>query len=82
MYGVISYWVGEYEPSKMWLYATEKEATEAMKRLWEQSRKCAMEDENFDAENTYCENGFAVVVWKDGLYRYFEVVKQSAKEEI
>ena len=39
-------------------------------------------DEDFDEDNSYHEDYFAVVAWKDELYRYFEVVKQNEKEVI
>ena len=42
----------------------------------------ALEDEDFDEDNSYHEDYFAVVAWKDELYRYFEVVKQNEKEVI
>ena len=32
-FAVISYWVGEYEPAKTWLYNSEKEASEAMQKM-------------------------------------------------
>ena len=38
--------------------------------------------EDFDEDNSYHEDYFAVVAWKDELYRYFEVVKQNEKEVI
>ncbi len=82
MYGVISYWVGEDDVSQMWLYQTEKEAIDAMQRLWEQSYNLALEDENFDEERSYHEENLGCVAWNDGLYRFFEVVKQSKKEEL
>jgi hypothetical protein len=52
-----------------------------LNRLWKQSYNFALEDENFDADNSYQEDDFAVVAWKDELYRYFEVLEQN-KEEI
>ena len=55
---------------------------EELNRLWEQSYNLALEDEDFDKDNSYHEDYFAVVAWKDELYRYFEVVKQNEKEVI
>ena len=81
-YAVVSYWVGETGDTELWLYDTEKEAIEALNRLWEQSYNLALEDEDFDKDNSYHEDYFAVVAWKDELYRYFEVVKQNEKEVI
>lgn len=81
-YAVVSYWVGEAGDTELWLYDTEKEAKEALNRLWKQSYNFALEDENFDDSNSYHEDYFAVVAWEDGLYRYFEVVKQNKEEVI
>ena len=81
-YAVVSYWVGETGDTELWLYKTENEAKEALNRLWEQSYNLALEDENFDEDNSYHEDYFAVVAWEDELYRYFEVVKQNEREII
>lgn len=81
-YAVVSYWVGETGDTELWLYDTENEAKEALNRLWEQSYNLALDDEDFDEGNSYHEDYFAVVAWKDELYRYFEVVKQNEKEII
>lgn len=81
-YAVISYWVGETGDTNVWLYNTEKEAIDAMNKLWEQSFNLALEDEDFDEENSYHEDCFGVVAWKNEVYRRFEVVRQSEKEEI
>ena len=81
-YAVVSYWVGETGDTELWLYDTENEAIEALNRLWEQSYNLALEDEDFDEDNSYHEDYFAVVAWKDELYRYFEVVNQNEKEVI
>lgn len=81
-YAVVSYWVGEAGDTNILLYDTEKEAIDAMNRLWEQSYNFALEDKDFDEGSSYHEDYFGVVVWKDETYRYFEVVKQSEKEEI
>lgn len=82
-YAVISYWVGESGDTGLWLYNTEKEAIEAMNRLWEKSYNLALEeDENFDKNNSYHEEYLGVVAWKDEFFRYFEVVKQNKKEEV
>lgn len=80
-YAVVSYWVGEAGDTNIWLYDTEKEAIDAMNRLWEQSYNLALEDEDFDEERSYHDEYFGVVAWEE-LYRYFEVVKQSEKEKI
>ena len=82
MYGVISYWVGEAGDTMMWLYNSHKEAETAMKKLYEQSYKLAIEDENFNKDGSYCETDMGCVAWDDGLCRYFEVVRQTVKEEI
>ena len=81
-YAVVSYWVGEAGDTELWLYDTYEDAKEALNRLWEQSYNFALEDENFDADNSYHEDDFAVVAWEDELYRYFEVVKQNKEEVI
>lgn len=81
-YAVISYYVGETGDTEFWLYDTEDEAEEALNRLWKQSYNLALEDEDFDEDNSYKEDGFAAVAWKVELYRYFEVVKQSKDEVI
>ena len=82
-YTVISYWIGERESSKVWLYNTYKEATEGMARLWEQSFNLALEDEDFDEKNSYHEESFGVIAWDDnGLRRCFEVVNTSKTENI
>lgn len=81
-YAVITYWVGENDISKVWLYATKEEAIKAMNRLWEQSFNFALEDDNFHEKKSYHEEEFAQVVWDDGLIRYFEVVKISTEERI
>lgn len=81
-YAVVSYYVGETGDTELWLYNTENETIEALQRLWEQSYNFALEDENFDKDNSYCEDYFAVVAWKNEVYRYFEVVKQNKKEVI
>ena len=82
MYGVISYWEGEYNPANLWLYQTEKEAIDAIQRLWEQSYSLALEDENFDENSSYHKKYLGCIAWDDGVYKYFEVVKQSEKEEL
>ena len=81
-YAVISYWVGETGNAEFWLYDTEEKAKEALNRLWEQSYNFALGDEKFDEMNSYHEDYLAVVAWKDGLYRYFEVVEQNQEEII
>ena len=81
-YAVVSYWVGEAGDTELWLYDTEEEAKEALNRLWKQSYNLALEDENFDKNNSYHDDYFAVVAWEDELYRYFEVVKQNKEEVI
>lgn len=81
-YAVVSYWFGEAGATNVWLYNTGKEAIDAMNRLWEQSYNLALKDENFDEKKSYHEDCFGVVTWKDEIYRYFEVIKQSEKEEI
>ena len=52
----------------------------ALNRLWEQSYNLALKDENFDEANSYHEDYFGVISWKDELYRYFEVVEQTKKK--
>lgn len=81
-FAVVSYWVGESGNTEMWLYDSQEDARFALNKLWEQSYNLALEDENFDEENSYHEDDLAVVAWKDNLYRYFEVVKQNMTEEI
>jgi len=81
-YAVISYWVGETGPTQFWLYDTQEEAKEALYRLWEQSYNLALEDENFDAGRSRHDEDSAVVAWKDGLCRYFELCEQSKEETI
>lgn len=80
-FAVVSYWVGEAGDTNIWLYDTEKEAIDAMNRLWEQSYNLALKDEDFDGLRSYHKEYFGVVAWKDELYRYFEVVKQSEKKK-
>ena len=53
-----------------------------MKKLYEQSYKLAIEDENFNKDGSYCETDMGCVAWDGGLCRYFEVVRQTVKEEI
>lgn len=81
-YAVVSYYVGEAGDTNLWLYDTEKEAIDAMNRLWEQSYNLALKDEDFDEESSYHEGYFGIIAWECEVYRYFEVVKQSEKEEI
>ncbi len=81
-YAVVSYWVGETGDTEVWPYASREDARFALNKLWQQSLDLAMEDEDFDEENSYHEDDFAVVSWKDDLHRYFEVVKQNMVEEI
>ena len=81
-YAVISYWCGEVGDSDVWLYDSEKEAIEAMNRLWEKSYNFALEDDNFDEDRSYHEEYEARVAWDDELYRIFEVKQISEKEEI
>ncbi len=76
-YAVISYWDGRLGSPQIWLYDSESAAEELLYKLWQQSYYQALEDENFDEDNSYLEDGFAIVAWKDNFYRYFEVVKQS-----
>lgn len=82
MYAVISYWVGEYDQSKMWLYETKEEAKTAMQRLYNKSFSLAKEDTNFDEDSSYHDDYLGCVAWEDGLYRFFEVVCQEEKEEL
>ena len=81
-YAVISYWVGEYEPAKTWLYNSEKEASEAMKRLYEKSYKYAEDDENFDEAECFIDETSAKVAWCDGLERWFEVSEICTEEKV
>ena len=81
-HAVISYWVGEYEPAKTWLYDSEKDASEAMKRLYKQSYDCAKEDENFEKAKCFIDETSAKVAWNDGLERWFEISDVQTKEEI
>lgn len=81
-YAVVSYYVGVAKDTELWLYDTEKEAIEALSRLWEQSYNLALEDEDFDEDYSYHDDYVAAVTWKDDRYRYFEVVKQNEKEVI
>ena len=81
-YAVVSYWVGESGDTSVWLRNTKKEAIDVMNKLWEQSFNLALEDEDFDEENSYHKDCFGVVAWENEVYRYFEVVKQNEKEEV
>lgn len=81
-YAVVSYWSKEADSAKMWLYNSQEEARKGLYKLWRQSVGFALEDEDFDKENSYLDCDFAVVAWGDELRRYFEVVKQSIIEEI
>lgn len=81
-YAVISYWVGEYEPAKTWLYNSEKEASEAMNRLYKQSYDLAKEDENFEESECFNDETSAKIAWCDGLERWFEVSEVSTEEKI
>ncbi len=80
-YAVVSYWVGETGDTEIWLYDSREDARFALNKLWQQSFDLAAEDKDFDEEKSYHEDDFAVVTW-DGLYRYFEVVKQNTVEKI
>lgn len=80
-YAVVSYWVGEAGDTEIWLYNSEKEAQHMLNKLWQQSFELAEEDKNFDEENSYQEDNFAVVAWKDNLCRYFEVVIPNVTEK-
>lgn len=84
-FAVISYWVGEYEPAKTWLYDSEKEASEAMKRLYEQTYNAAKEDENFEESRCFIDETTARIAWSDafdGLERWFEVSEVRTEEKI
>lgn len=81
-YAVISYWAVQVGDTRFWLYDTEKEAIEALDRLWKKVYNSALKDESFDQENSYHNECFGVVAWTDGEERYFEVVKQTEKEEV
>ena len=81
-YMVISYYCGESGDSKIWSAASYKDAVDKMNRLWEKSYNCALEDDNFDEARSYHEEEYAQVAWTDDLYRIFEVVAVSEKEEI
>lgn len=82
MWVVISYWIGETGESKAWTFDTEEKARSAMERLWNKSRDFAKEDENYDEKRTYHEPYEARVAWDDELYRCFDVIKVSEREEI
>lgn len=85
MVAVVSYWLGEAgetRVTRVWLYENYSEAVKGMNKLWEDSYNLALEDEDFDESNSYHEENFAVVAWIDGLFRYFEVVVSSEKEDI
>lgn len=81
-YTVISYWIGETEKPKVWLYPTKEAAEKGLFKLWKQSFNLACEDENFDEENSYHKESFGIITWNDEVYRYFEVVKVSTIENI
>ena len=72
-FAVISYWCGELDTPKVWLFATEEEAEDALKNLYNQSVEAAREDEGFDEEDCFCDGTTAKVSWSDGLARWFEV---------
>lgn len=72
-FAVISYWVGEYEIPSTWLFSTQEEAEDALKKLYNQSIESAREDENFDEDDCFCDDTMAKVSWSDGLARWFEV---------
>lgn len=82
-FAVISYWCGEFETPKVWLYATYEEAEKALENLYNQSIQAARKDENFDEDDCdFVEGSYGKVSWTDGLGRWFEVANVSNKEVI
>lgn len=81
MYAVVSDWLND-DSVDVWLYPTYKEAIAGMNRLWEQSFNLALEDDDFNEEESYHEEKVAEVFWLDGTIRRFSVVKVNEKEKI
>ena len=82
-YAVISYWLGELDTSKVWLYATREEAEKALENLYNQSIQEAREDEDFDGDDCdFVEGSYGKVSWTDGLARWFEVSAVCKEEKI
>lgn len=82
-FAVISYWLGEFETPKVWLYATREEAEKALENLYNQSIQEAIEDEDFDEDDCdFVEGSYGKVSWSDGLARWFEVSAVCKEEKI
>ena len=50
-----------------------------MNKFWETSFNWALEDVNFNEDDSYHEEYYAEVCWDDNLKRVFEVVKINEK---
>ena len=74
--------MGEDDPAKTWLYDSEKDAYEAMKRLYRLSYAYAKGDEDIAEAECFIERTYAKVAWCDGLERWFEISEVQTKEEI
>lgn len=79
MYAVVSYYIGETGDSQVWIFNTEEEAIKYMNKFWETSFNWALEDVNFNENDSYHEEYYAEVCWDDNLKRVFEVVKINEK---
>ncbi len=80
-YAVISYWVGEYETPKTWIYDTYEDATAALKKLYQQSYDDAKNDAGFAEDECFIDETSGKVAWTD-LARWFELSPIMSNEEI
>ncbi len=79
-FAVISTYTFDAE-THVYLFDTEQEAIDFLQEYWQWSYNCEIGNEDFDEENSYHEDDYAVVKWKDNSSRIFQLVEVENKKE-
>ena len=81
-YAVISYSLEQYEMPNVWLYETEEEAKEALKRLYKKAYDEALKDDNFEEDECYLNDVTGMLSWGEDYKRCFEFANITTEEDI
>ncbi len=81
-YAVISYSLEQYEMPNVWLYETEEEAKEALKRLYKKAYDEALKDDNFEADECYLNDVTGMLSWGEDYKCCFEFANITTEEDI
>lgn len=76
-YAVIVYYTFGEPESEVYLFDTEEQACKYLESMWDYYYDFALEDSDFDEENSYCVENYAELVWEGTGKRIFEVVSIS-----